>query len=546
MTSRSILLPVVIWLLTLSFIDAQEWRSSLYPENWTPGPSTGRFLHDFSYAGYHRGEVQIPAPSLRTFVVTQAPYSADHSGNQSASEAIQAALNDAEKAGGGIVYLPAGTYRLSLSKEGSSCLRIQSSNIILRGAGADKTFLFCDNYQMREKSVILVKPADASLWNENGNTHDSSPASVDIPGESLEIPVESPEKFNIGDTVIVRNDLTDRFIQELGMTGKWTNENMKGRSLVFYRKIVEVNPSSKTVKIDAPTRYPLLKADNARVIKIPDKMIKETGLEDFLIGMKQHSGTGFGDTDYSKPGTAGYEVHQSFGILIDGAENCWVQRINSYAPAGNSPEVHFLSNGLKFTRSRFITIKDCNLKFTQYKGGGGNGYLYTLQGQEGLIQKCTAEGGRHNYDFGNMTSSGNAIVDCVTKSGRLPSDFHMFFSVSNLIDNMVCDEDFIEAKYRPFGGTPEHGVTTSQSVFWNTKGLKYIQSPFEYEGKMHTRRQVLVDSKQFGDGYVIGTQGPANAVVSTNFVEGVGKGETLVPRSLYLDQLRRRLKKGPF
>lgn len=537
------LFSVVVWLFVLASTNAQEWRSTLYPENWTPGNSTGKFLHDFSYAGYHRGEVPIPSPSLRIFDVSQAPYLADLSGNQSASEAIQAAIGDAEKAGGGIVFLPAGSYRLSLLKEGSSCLRIQSNNIILRGAGADKTFLFCDNYQMRAKSVILVKPADASSWYVTGNNNDSSPASVDIAGESLEIPVESPEKFNVGDTVIVRSDLTDRFIQELGMTGKWTIENMKGRSLVFYRKILEVNPSNKTLKIDAPTRYPLLKIDHARVIKIPDKLIKESGLEDFSIGMNQHPGAGFGDSDDTKPGTGGYEVHQSFGIFIDATENCWVQRINSYAPAGNRPEVHFLSNGLKFTRSRFITIKDCNLKFTQFKGGGGNGYLYTLQGQEGLIHKCTAEGGRHNYDFGNMTSSGNAIVDCLTKNGRLPSDFHMFFSVSNLIDNMTCDGDFLEAKYRPFGGTPEHGITTSQSVFWNTHGLKYVPSPFEYAGKMHNRPQILVESKQFGDGYVIGTRGPANAVDSKNFVEGVGKGETLVPRSLYFDQLERRLKK---
>ena len=43
------------------------WRSSLYPEDWTPGfaDAQGRFLHDFSYAGYHKGEALIPAPTTR-------------------------------------------------------------------------------------------------------------------------------------------------------------------------------------------------------------------------------------------------------------------------------------------------------------------------------------------------------------------------------------------------------------------------------------------------------------------------------------------------
>jgi hypothetical protein len=77
-------------------------------------------------------------------------------------------------------------------------------------------------------------------------------------------------------------------------------------------------------------------------------------------------------------------------------------------------------------------------------------------------------------------------------------------------------------------------VTTTQSVFWNTKGLRYS-----------LERPVLVYSHQFGDGYVIGTSGPAAKVDSSDFVEGEGRGEGLVPRSLYFDQLKRRLAAKP-
>ncbi|HEY9249688.1 MAG TPA: hypothetical protein VIO38_11170, partial [Rariglobus sp.] len=51
----------------------------------------------------------------------------------------------------------------------------------------------------------------------------------------------------------------------------------------------------------------------------------------------------------------------------------------------------------------------------------------------------------------------------------------------------------------------------------------------------------LVYSHQFGDGYVIGTRGPAHDVDSSDFVEGAGAGDSLRPRSLYVDQLDRRL-----
>ena len=40
---------------------------------------------------------------------------------------------------------------------------------------------------------------------------------------------------------------------------------------------------------------------------------------------------------------------------------------------------------------------------------------------------------------------------------------------------------------------------------------------------------------------MIGTQGPACAVTSSDYVEGVGQSSKLIPQSLYEDQLARRL-----
>jgi hypothetical protein len=108
--------------------------------------------------------------------------------------------------------------------------------------------------------------------------------------------------------------------------------------------------------------------------------------------------------------------------------------------------------------------------------------------------------------------------------------------MSNLIDTMTCDGSFLEGRYRPWSG----GVTTSQSVFWNTRGLAY-PGPLLWEGQLQKAKEFVVDSHQFGNGYVIGTRGPASQVSSDNFVEGVGQGDSLTPESLYEDQLARRL-----
>jgi hypothetical protein len=129
-----------------------------------------------------------------------------------------------------------------------------------------------------------------------------------------------------------------------------------------------------------------------------------------------------------------------------------------------------------------------------------------------------------------MSASGNVITECTAREGSLGSDFHMFLSMGNLLDNITCDGEFLEARYfRPWGGKPVHGVTTTQTVFWNTRGMRYPE-----------RYKFIIDSHQVGNGYVIGTQGPASNVYTNNYAEGIGKGETLQPVSLYADQLKRR------
>ena len=58
---------------------AHAWRSSLYPEAWTPGfaDADGRFLHDFSAAGYRAGATGLPDdPPGPVVDATAPPYGA--------------------------------------------------------------------------------------------------------------------------------------------------------------------------------------------------------------------------------------------------------------------------------------------------------------------------------------------------------------------------------------------------------------------------------------------------------------------------------------
>ncbi len=97
-------IPIILILFAIisSPIYAQTWRSQLYPEDWQPvdrggsKDAQGRFLHDFSYAGYAKGEQSIPnSVGSVTIDITQPPYTADNTGSQDATASIQTAIDDA-------------------------------------------------------------------------------------------------------------------------------------------------------------------------------------------------------------------------------------------------------------------------------------------------------------------------------------------------------------------------------------------------------------------------------------------------------------------
>lgn len=509
------------------------WRSALYPEDWTPGykDAQGRFLHDFSYAGYHQGMDPIPDnPPGATYDVTQPPYNADNTGATTATEAIQQAIDDAEAAGGGIVYLPAGTYSVAPAPGESQALHIDQSGVVLRGDGPGQTFLRNDATYMRQKSVILVR----NLW---GYWYyvgaDETPITQDILEPTTTIHVADASPFSVGEWIILNAPCTDEFIAEHGMTGLWSADLY---GVTYCRKVVAVDTDLDTIEIDIPTRYYMKVRDGARVYKPNRPIIEEIGIEDMSIGMIENPTSGLGDLDYNTPGTAAYEVHNSRFINMSHCANSWIRNVHTYKPAANSGDYHTVSNAILLYCAQNCTVEDCVVEKPQYEGGGGNGYGYTLGSGDCLLVSNDANHTRHNYSFGSMWCTGNVITSCTSRNARLSADFHKHLSAANLLDSMRMSDDWLQAMYRPWGTAPTlHGQTTSESVFWNSWG----------EGS----KGKVVESRQWGWGYVIGTSGSESRVelgtadntAPEDFLEGQGLGAMLEPQSLYLDQLARRI-----
>lgn len=165
-----------------------------YDKVWTP---KGDKLPDFSFAGYHQSE--LPLPSLKTpATATVNPGSGDQ------SPAIQSALDEVYKNGGGVVLLGAGTFALSTP------LLIQNGTV-LRGAGIGKTTLTVKDLK---KDVISV--GQTTQKEKKGSSVKITDTYVPA-GTSL-VHVSDSSSLKTGMYVYVERGVTQKWIDAMGMT----------------------------------------------------------------------------------------------------------------------------------------------------------------------------------------------------------------------------------------------------------------------------------------------------------------------------------------
>ena len=480
----------------------------------------------------------------------------DPTGGKDSTAAIQAAIDQVGQNGGGVVFLPAGTFKVSRQESRNYCLRIRNSGVVFRGAGRDATYIFNTSYNMRDAHVIQAQGPNRS-W----NTQRSSPLKIarDYPGPTLKIELEDSSNnllLKVGDWIVIWNPATDEFILDLNMGPgadgvSWLGAESSLPGTRCLRQIREIN--GNTLTLDAPTRWFINTRDDPVVYKAAD-FLTEVGLENFSVGNIAHPGRGWGTNDYTVEGTAAWDAHHSWLICFRGVTNGWIQNISSYAP--NRQNLHMLSNGTLLRFCRGVTLYRVSMTNAQYGGGGGNGYMIRFnEASECMAVECEVGFCRHGIVQWRMENSGNVFLrnydhdtgfewttGAGTSAGASGSDHHGRFSFSNLFDGNTIERSYFHAAYRGDSGT-DHGMTASQVVYWNTEGKEYYHS-----------RNYIVHSEQLGYGYVIGTSGEAdgvrtrenrtNSAERTNpvdFVEGIGTGQHLQPASLYIDQFIRRI-----
>ncbi|MBK8256085.1 MAG: hypothetical protein IPK82_25880 [Polyangiaceae bacterium] len=497
------------------------WHSALYPPDWnsTFEDAEGHFLHDFSYAGFEYGAPPL-AEDLPIFAVSAG---LDPTGMADSTQALQNAIGEAETAGGGIVHLPMGLFRVD------GQLVIHSSHVVLQGEGAQQTQLYFTKTQgISDTAHILfdgqVTYPTETLLAANGEARQTT------------LQVEDASGFTPGDDVDIGFVISPEFIEEHGMTGTWQAFNGTWQTF-FRRTVIDVNTavSPAVLTVDVPLRYTLKTRDSASVRRVSG-MIDHVGVESLGVANAASWEEAWAQT-------------RSHVIEMAHVRDGYIKNVESFvspqAPtSGDGAGAHLLSGGILVRESKRVTVDHVTLGLPQHRGPGGNGYLFEVQrSSEVLTVDSVAKNGRHNFiqnwGFGTTgcvllrveSSGGKAYADQNSTGFTSLGEYHHSLATANLVDSSTFDDGFSTINRN--GESTGAGHTGTQNVFWNVRGKGMLRS------------------MQFGVGYIIGTQdlsvvteSPLPMFTGTepvDYVEGQNQGADLEPSSLYENQRSKRL-----
>lgn len=464
----------------------------------------GNTIPDFSRAGYGGGGAALPSLPVRR---TLSPQS---SGDDEAR--IQAALDEVgalppdERGHRGAVLLRRGLYRVS------GQLRIGASGVVLRGEGQgeDDTVLLATGTARR--TLIVVGAVGVRREEIDGSRRKVTDTYV--PWSARALAVSGTDGLAVGDRIVVHRPSTEEWIRELGMdrirnrpgtpAGTTKMWSPGGYDLHIERTIVAID--GRQLTLDAPVMIALEdRFGGASIYLYTHIRNRENGIENLRIV-----------SEYVRGREAEDEAHAESAIHLDHVENAWVRDVTVR---------HFSGGILARYDALFTTIQDCTYIDPVSVITGGRRYAYVLDGQYGLVQRCTATNARHGFMTGARVRGPNVFLDGASLQSHSDSGPHHRWAVGILYDS-IRDSKELNVQDRQYAGSG-HGWAGAQNVFWNCRSPSFV-----------------VQQPPAAQNYAIGcvgeiSPGQWNRDAASGVIDS--HGHPVAPRSLYLTQLAERL-----
>ena len=511
---------VVRHIITLTILSAAWCLSTVLQA--APKPKKEVYVPmDYSTCGYHASEQPIPDVGTAVAVKWQAG---------DCSVLIQQAIDHvaslkADAHGHrGAVLLGEGVFAISKP------LRISASGIVLRGQGPHKTTLLKQGVD--RGAMIYVSPSPNPSPIGRGEQK-ASPTGGGLEGAKslpyrgrLEGAAAGSVTLTLidgnvkaGERILIVRPCTKEWIEHLKMSDfggglDYTGWKPTDIDITWDRTVTAVDGS--TITLDAPITTAISRAfGGAYILKHPRyPEITECGIEAMTLESE------VSDWSSTKPlGIAKNpkdEDHCWDGISIDNARDCWVRGLRFRHLAGSAVT-------LQKQTSR-ITVEDCIAEEPVSEIGGWRRQVFLTRGQQTLFQRCVSRQGIHDFAAGFCAAGPNAFVQCEGEqslgfSGSIGSwAAGLLFDIVNIDGH---DLRFANLEQFQFGT----GWNTANSMFWQcTASTIECYSPDD-------------DNRSSGHG-CWGTL--------TGNGEWTSSNDHVSPRSLFYDQLEKRLGKLPF
>lgn len=394
---------------------------------------------DYSYCGYQRSEVPIPAVKV---------VSLEHPSGGDDAEAIQAAIDwvsqlkpDKQTGMRGAVLLAEGTYTLSQP------LRIRANGVVLRGSGREKTLLRKTGYDQ-----------GALLYIEGGHdivALDTLDVAADVQPGSLRLTLAAPHTtLRTGTRLAIVRPSTQEWIESLGCQSFGGGKRMGywawhagDIDLRWNRRIVAVD--GQQVTLDAPLTCSIEQRwGGAKAIVYEQRgLISGCGVENLSM-----------ESDYDRQLPMD-ESHCWDGIYVADAEDCWVRMVNFRHFAGSAVVVQ--------KSARQVTVEDCKSTDPISEIGGYRRRTFLTLGQQVLFQRCYSEHGINDFAVGHTAPGPNAFVQCDSYQSLGPSGAISSWAPGILFDVVNIDGNDIVFKnweLDKFGA----GWSTANSTLWQS------------------------------------------------------------------------------
>ncbi len=521
----SVLLMFFITGLTVLAQDIPPTTSLVYPG--TDGKlvyvadSLGNKIPDFSNAGYKGGGVAIPYVANK---VTVWPVVGDNTENiQAAIDKVSALPLDASGFRGAVL-LKIGTYNLEKP------VTIKASGVVLRGEG------------MTEIGTILIGkiPKDRQAYGRGGLVNITGPTAIApqedtkqtitdkyVPVGARSFNVVSAKAFKVGDKVLVRRIGNQDWIKEIGEDSIGAGRNRwRPFNITYDRVIVDIKGNTITTDVTIFTAVDT-RWGGGEILKYNDERIEQSGVEN-LRGISEFNPTvrtkNYGNMDRDKldpkfqyQGDEYYsdENHVSNFIVITNAKNAWVRNITA---------LHFVTSVVQTNPgAKWVTVQDCESWEPVSPRVGGRRFIYQMNGQLCLVQRCFSQKGRHSFVLQNAEASGNVYLYCTAVNPYSTSEPHNHWVNGILYDNVKAP---LTARYWDY----IIGWAGANIVFWNCEGDFLVQKPPTAQN--YSFGHIGVNAVIFNAGLQDLTK-PNGHVESMDY--------HVAPRSLYLTQLKERL-----